>query len=244
MKYYFITGTSRGIGKAIAEKILLNNSVKVFGFSRSCTIKNNNYKHTNIDFSKTDNINSFKFSELDNPEEIILINNSGILGKLGKVGKIDNENIINILNINTIAPLILMNKFIEKYQNYTNKRVIINISSGAGRRPVSGWGTYCTSKSGLDMFSQVIAEEQKVLSKLNRIIIYSVAPGIVDTKMQEEIRATKKEDFADVDKFIEFKDKIQLFSPNFVAGKLINFINRLPVSSLNNKVLIDLRKDF
>ncbi len=241
MKYYFITGTSRGIGKAITENLLKENSVKVFGLSRTCSINKDNYEHINIDLSETRSLNLFKFPELKDAEEIILINNSGVLGELDKVGNISNESIINALNVNTIAPLILMNKFIGIYQNYTNKRVIINISSGAGRRPVSSWGTYCASKSGLDMFSQVAGEEQKKISETNRINIFSIAPGIVDTKMQEEIRAVKKEKFAEVDKFIQFKKEILLFSPEFVANKLLNFITDISENSLNNKVLIDLR---
>jgi benzil reductase ((S)-benzoin forming) len=60
-----------------------------------------------------------------------------------------------------------MNNFIKKYQTYTNKRTILNVSSGAGRHAIDAWSVYCASKSALDMISETINTEQNFQDDLN-----------------------------------------------------------------------------
>ena len=67
--------------------------------------------------------------------------------------------------------------------------IIINISSGAALRPIHSWGTYCQSKAGIDMLTNIINEEHPEIRAL------SVYPGIVNTDMQLKIRSTNLEEF-------------------------------------------------
>jgi benzil reductase ((S)-benzoin forming) len=85
----------------------------------------------------------------------------------------------------------------------TPLRRIVNISSGAARRPISGWTAYCAAKAGLDMASRVLALEagQRGLA----IEVSSLAPGVIDTAMQETVRGSSEEDFADVERFRAMK---------------------------------------
>ena len=222
MKHFFITGTSKGLGKAICEQLLSENHT-VTGLSRNCTISHPKYKHINIDLSDNNQVLNFEFDDV-NAGEIILINNAGIIGDIKQVGNIDNKSIINTFNVNTIAPAILMNKFAQKFQKSDANKIILNISSGAGRHSIESWSAYCASKSALDMFSLVFFDEQKHFPKQKAIKIYSVAPGIVDTPMQDEIRSATKNDFPIVDKFIDYKN-LNLLSPaNEIASKLIDFV--------------------
>jgi len=238
MNYFYITGTSRGIGKALALNLLEIKNNFVFGISRTCSIENSNYKHFNLDLDILKNVEKFKFDNFEDAEQIILINNSAILGEVKHIGKKTNNNIIKSYNINIISPTILMNNFIFSYQNYNCKRLILNISSGVARYPLASWATYCSTKAALDMTSKVIAEEQKEKYFENQIKIFSVAPGIVDTQMQTEIRNTNKEDFSNLEKFVAYKENNNLNSPENVAKQLIDFI-------LTNKkqeaVCIDIR---
>jgi len=225
MKYCFITGTSKGIGKAIAEKFLDNENYFVIGISRTCSITHKNYKHITFDLSNLENLkNSLDdiFLDLDTSEKIVLINNSGLLGQVGYIGSIENNSIESLFTLNTIVPSILMNAFLEKYNKLNCKKIIVNISSGAGRRVIDGWASYCASKSALDMFSNVIFEEQKILK--NNVKIYSVAPGVVETQMQEQIRKVDKKDFSSVEQFIKLKEKNILETPENVARKFLYLI--------------------
>ena len=82
-------------------------------------------------------------------------------------------------------------------------RRIVNISSGAARRPVSGWSAYCAAKAGLEMASRVVALEagQRGLA----IEVASLAPGVIDTPMQATVRGASAEEFADVERFRAMK---------------------------------------
>lgn len=71
-----------------------------------------------------------------------------------------------------------------------NAGTIINLSSGAAELPLVGWGAYNTAKASLMMFSQVLYKEVQE----NGIRVFSVKPGTVDTKMQEEIRTANIND--------------------------------------------------
>lgn len=220
MNYYFITGTSRGLGKALAEKILSEGNAKVIGIGRKSTIINPNYSHHTIDLSKVCELeNSIEavFTSLVSSEKIVLINNSGILGDVKHVGNNNAKSIIEVFNVNTIAPSILMNSFIKKYSNQKSKKTIINISSGAGKNPLDGWSNYCSSKAALDMYSKVIETEQD--SNKSKFNIFSVAPGIIDTEMQNQIRNSSKSDFNNIQKFIDYKKDKSLSSPEEVAEK-------------------------
>lgn len=225
MYYYYITGTSRGIGKEIAEQLLGNDDNKVIGISRKNAIKHSNYSHIYLNLSDSESVSKFVFQELPDAKKVVLINNAGILGEVGHIGSISADTIKEIYQVNVIALGILCNAFVRTYQNVLCQKSILNISSGAGKYPIDGWSAYCASKAAVDMFSKVIHEEQQLIQDgSKRIAIFSVAPGKVDTNMQAEIRKAKSCDFSKVQFFIDAKKEGELLAPDFVARKYIELI--------------------
>ena len=225
MNYYFITGTSKGLGKALTEKILSEGNAKVFGLGRNSTIINPNYTHVKIDLSLVCELEDkikIIFKNLMSPEKIVLINNAGILGEVKYSGENSSESLINVFSINTIAPVIIINSFVKAYSKSDCAKRIINISSGAGKNPIDGWSSYCSSKAALDMYSRVVDDEQK--NNQSDIKIYSIAPGIVDTDMQNKIRKSDKKDFSMIEKFKEYKNNNELSTPKSVADKYWYFL--------------------
>jgi len=238
MKHYFITGTGRGIGKAIAETLLENENIKVTGISRTNSIDHKNYKHITTNLSDLAGAESIFFPDLREVEEIVLINNSGVMSEILRLGKHKNESIINDYNVNIVSPSLLMNNFIKKYQSYTNKRTILNISSGAARYAVDAWSVYCASKSAMDMISETVSLEQSFQNTENRIKVFSVAPGVIDTYMQDQIREVPEEEFSNVSKFIDLKNNNELKSPEETASSLLKIIN---LRDNYEDVILDLR---
>lgn len=238
MIHYFITGTSRGIGKALAEILLKQKNTFVWGISRNTAISHPNYKHFPLNLSNPLKVTDFFFPELHNADEIVLINNAGVISEIKRIGQQQNKNIINDYNVNIVSPSILINNFIKSYQYYKNKRIILNISSGAGQHTIDAWSVYCASKAALDMFSKNISVEQSFFQKENKIKIFSVAPGVVETKMQEQIRQTSEKDFSDVKKFINLKNDSSLSSPEKTAMQLLKIIEN---SENFNDVILDVR---
>jgi benzil reductase ((S)-benzoin forming) len=231
LNYYYITGTSRGIGKAFAEFLLEDPSNYVIGMSRQKTIEHSNYRHFFLDLTNMNAVSDFKFELHSNPQKIYLINNAGALGAIRHVGKLSSESIIASYTVNLIAPSILTNAFISCYNTTDAEKVILNISSGAGKNPIDGWATYCASKSGLDMFSRAVDVEQKIRAKHPQenihkgFKIFSISPGVVNTQMQSDIRNASKEDFSRVEDFKNYKETAQLADPKNISRKYFEILS-------------------
>lgn len=225
MHYFFITGTSKGIGFAIAQLLLEHENNFIIGMSRSRKINHERYKHVTVDFSSVgailplmDAIFEFK----GDAESVTLINNAGSLGEVGYMGELNSSSLPAIYNINLVAPAILTNEFIGRYRGLDIEKTILNVSSGAGGYPVDGWSGYCATKSALNMLSQVIAKEQEI--RESGIKIFAVAPGVVDTEMQEQIRGSGSQQFSGVQKFIHLKESKALSSADSAASKIIQIL--------------------
>ena len=241
MHYYFITGTSQGIGQALAERALQDDNSQVYGFSRSQSIEHPQYVHTSVDLSDiaslTSHINSF-FPSLEGAEKVVLINNAGTLGEVKYLGNLHDERIAQLFNLNLTAPTILINHFIRAYQDLSAEKLIINVSSGAGKYPVDGWSGYCASKAALDMVSQVAALEMEKKGQ-KRFRVFALAPGVVDTRMQGEIRKVEERDFSNLEKFKQYKANRELDDPAYTANKFFQLIQQ---PDHFEEVLQDVRK--
>ncbi len=239
MDYYFITGTSRGIGEALVLELLQNEHNYVIGFSRTNTIKNERFEHIPFDLKNLDSVKNYRFIKIIDAKSITLVNNSGMLGNIRHLETIDNQSIIDVFQVNIIAPFILMNNFIRDYHDFEGKKLILNISSGAGRHPFQSWSAYCTSKAALDMLSEVANLEQSEIEVKNPVKVLSIAPGIVDTQMQTEIRSVEITDFGQVDTFKKYKEEKKLASAEGTAKKLVAIMKN---AQDYNKVALDIRE--
>ncbi|MGB1248364.1 MAG: SDR family NAD(P)-dependent oxidoreductase, partial [Chitinophagales bacterium] len=139
MNYYFITGTSSGIGKALVENLVKTDSNKIVGYARRKSITHSQYCHQVIDLSDINAVQQLTFPALEKADKIVLINNAGTLGDIKHFGDIDTKDLVQALNVNTTSLAIMTNTFIKEYQDIDCKKIIINISSGAASSPYDGW---------------------------------------------------------------------------------------------------------
>ncbi|MCT4581894.1 MAG: (S)-benzoin forming benzil reductase [Flavobacteriales bacterium] len=242
---YIVTGTTSGLGLSFVTKLLKEEAL-VYSISRKENdavkeLKQLGLKHFNCDLANIEELNatiSQVFDKLrqENVQSYTLINNAGTINPIGDVGTHDVMALANNIDTNIKAPIVLMEAFIKELQDADLPKYILNISSGAGRKPYAGWATYCASKAGLDLFSACVGKEQE--TQLYPIKVISFAPGVVDTNMQVTIRSTKKEDFNAVTRFIDLKNNKQLLSPSFVAQQLLEL---LPSDQTLNGGLYDIR---
>ena len=209
-KLALITGTGSGIGKSLA-KLLLKEGYKVVGYSRTNNINHPNFQFIQIDLSIIDNVRNISLPDTENGN-VVLINNAATIGEILPFNKKKEENIISEYNLNIITPSILSNKLINTYHQ---KKLILNIGSGAAKKSIPSWSTYCSTKAAIDRLSDTIAEENILNLK-----VFSIHPGIVDTNMQSKIRNTKEVNFALKNQFVEYYETDQLECSSIVARKI------------------------
>lgn len=214
-KTYIITGVSRGIGKALAEHFLSKNQI-VIGIGRSNSIQNPNFHFIELDLLDSAAIQNFQLPTTES-EEIILINNAGIIGNIERISSMKVDCINEIMQVNVIAPIKLTRK-ISEFCGNKKHFTLVNISSGAGKRPIPSWAGYCASKAAIDLFSQTFLLEERELGKSTKV--YSVAPGVIDTDMQVQIRATDESSFSSFESFQNLKSNDKLETPERIALKL------------------------
>ncbi|NYF25229.1 SDR family NAD(P)-dependent oxidoreductase [Sporosarcina sp. JAI121] len=240
MDLYIITGASKGIGFELAKQ-LSGDGHSVIGIARTAS-KLDGVKFIEADLSETSKLESLINEVIAAaPQEatsFTLVNNAGTVNPIGLIGTVSAEDMSTAIALNVTAPMILANAFVMKLKEFDGAKRIVNISSGAGRKAYEGWGTYCTTKAGLDHFSRVVVLEQQ--NAKYPVDIVSIAPGIIDTDMQETIRGSKEEAFPLLEKFIDYKEKGLLSSAEQTAGKLITFMENVdfktvdPIADLRN----------
>lgn len=225
MNIYIITGASKGIGYELLKQ-LRDRGERVIGVARTNPHKLKDF--VIADLSNTDSvermISGILADHLSDASTFTLINNAGMVDPIGLIGSVSSLNMMEALSVNLAAPMIASNAFISNLKSFEGLKRIINISSGAGRSAYEGWGVYCTTKAGLDHFTRVVAIEQE--SANHPVEVVAIAPGIIDTDMQEAIRSSDEDDFPLLGRFIDYKEQGHLSSAEETAQKLISFMNR------------------
>lgn len=168
-KIALVTGASRGIGKAIADAFQ-NAGAHVIGVSRTegCDVSNEEHVER-----------LFKNIQQRHGTLHILVNNAGILTPRKPIVDVtanewDETMAVNLRGVFlcTRAALLLMIR--------QRSGLIINLTSGVGRRAAPEWGPYAVSKWGLEGFTKAVAEEVKP----HRIKVVAVNPRPTRTHMR------------------------------------------------------------
>lgn len=212
----YVTGVSRGLGKAVAEKFL-KEGYSVVGIGRSSDIHHVNYTFLVCDLSLQSDIDNIQFDATS--EEVILINNAGQIGNIQRISDQKEPDFEEVMRVNTLAPMYLSWSCLQQVNGAIK---IVNVSSGAATRAIPGWATYCASKAALDRFSETIQLEEK--EKGRDVKVWSVAPGVIDTAMQEKIRSASVESFSSLETFLDLKKNDELTNPQVTADKLFRLI--------------------
>jgi len=153
----------------------------------------------------------------------LLVNNAGTVQPVAQAGALtDGPAIAAAFNLNVSAVMLLTARFVAAVQGLQADRRVLNISSGAGRNPNAGWGVYCATKAALDMYTRVLNQEQGP----GGVRAAALAPGIVDTGMQETIRASDPADFPALAKFQDFHATGKLAAPDATAARILAYLDR------------------
>jgi NAD(P)-dependent dehydrogenase (short-subunit alcohol dehydrogenase family) len=235
MQLTILTGASRGLGLAIAER-LLDPRCKLLTISRRqnaalaqrAAREGAHLEQWSLDIAAPGAATRLETwlgqQAAGSFERAVLINNAGILGRVGPVDQMDPSTLAEVLRVDLEAPALLTAAFLRVTRSWRTERRVLNVSSGAGRVAIAGWAAYCAAKAGLDQLSRVMALDEARLSNPAKIV--SLAPGVIDTDMQADLRASDEAGFPDLPRFKEFKTSGQLADPREAAARLLAFLDR------------------
>jgi NAD(P)-dependent dehydrogenase (short-subunit alcohol dehydrogenase family) len=219
-----VTGHSQGLGQALTAGLLAQ-GWRVLGVSRQgCTLSgvagHPGLTEESLDLADTEALASWLAAPmwrqwLAGADSAWLINNAGTVQPMGAPGLQDPEVGGRAVALNVAAPLMLADAFVAATAGMADRR-IVHISSGAARNAYAGWSIYCATKAALDMHAR--ATQMDAVPGLR---VESLAPGVLDTGMQAQIRGTDADRFPMRERFVGLHRDGGLLAPADVAGKLL-----------------------
>ena len=235
-RLFILTGASRGLGAALARR-LLGPGVTLLCLSRqadeslvaAATATDTTLEQWRVDLAEPAAAAARVEAWLNNVagdrfDTATLINNAGALAPIGPLGSADPAALQAALRVGLEAPLLLSAAFLRATQAWRAGRYILNVSSGLGRRAMAGQATYCAAKAGMDHFSRVLALEEAGRDNGARVV--SLAPGVIDTDMQVQLRAADAAAFPDRAAFVRLKESGQLVSADDTAERVLAYLAR------------------
>ena len=231
-----ITGASRGLGAALVAQRLLPGH-RVLGIAR----------HANATLQTQANAAGVQFEQWTadladaapvaqqlqawlagfdgaNVRSVSLINNAGVVGALAPLDRVPLAELVNALRVGLEAALLLSAAFLDGTRDWPAARRLLNISSGLGRNAMAGSAAYCAAKAGMDHFSRALALEQAQSPNPARVV--SMAPGVIDTEMQAQLRDSDAALFPERARFVALQAGGLLMRPADCAAKLLARLER------------------
>ena len=153
-----------------------------------------------------------------------LVNNAGVLTRPGALESCSGADLATALRVGLEAPLVLTAAFLRATAAWRADRRVLFVSSGLGRRAMAGQATYCAAKAGLDHLARAVALDQAELPNGARVV--SLAPGVIDTDMQVQLRAAAADGFPEQPTFVRLKESGQLASPDDAAARVLAYLGR------------------
>ena len=236
-----VTGHTRGLGEALALA-LLHRQIPVLGIARGASDAMGNrfpqlFKQVSMSLGDTDALAAWLATTAlrdftGGAEQVLLINNAGSVQPVGALQDQDGLAVASAIALNVTAPLMLSAALVQATPG--KQRRILHISSGAGRSAYPGWSVYCASKAALDHHARAVALDAQA-----GVRICSLAPGVIDTAMQAEIRATPDTRFPRRQRFVDMHRNGELSAPADCAQRIVDYLladgfGSKPVDDLRN----------
>lgn len=233
---FILTGASRGMGLAMARQLLQPGNT-LLCISRSANetlaVQARQAGTTLLQWTQDLALGAATSARLEqwlreqsggSFTSVTLINNAGVIPRIGPLRDADADDLSNALRVGLEAPMQLTSAFLRATQNWTGVRRVLNISSGLGRRAMASQAGYCAAKAGMDHFTRCLALEEALTP--NGAKVCSLAPGVIDTNMQVQLRAADSKAFPDQSSFVNLKTSGSLASPEEAAQRILGVLMR------------------
>jgi NAD(P)-dependent dehydrogenase (short-subunit alcohol dehydrogenase family) len=222
-----LTGHTRGLGAALAEALLAQD-IEILAISRKRNAElaarhPDSLHEIELDLADLSALAAWLAGDalarfVEGARRVLLVNNAGVLAPVGALPDQGPAEVARAVSVNVAAPMMLA-AAVAQAGGQTAETRIVHVSSGAARNAYPGWNVYCATKAALDQHARAVA-----LDGNRSLRISSVAPGVVDTDMQAEIRGTGLHRFPMRERFEALKRDGQLATPEESARKLVHYL--------------------
>ena len=234
---FIITGSSRGLGHAMVSALLARPQVTVIGIARKrsetlaaiAPAAGSTLVQWQLDLAQpgvaAQHLQDWlRLKDVAAFDQAALVNNAALITPPGPVESCGDADLSDALRVGLEAPVLLCAAFLRATQDWTGERRILNISSGLGRRAMAATAPYCAVKGGLDHFSRALAMDEALKPRGARVV--SLAPGVIDTDMQVQLRGADPAHFPSHANFVQMKSGGQLASSEQAAASVLGFLAR------------------
>lgn len=226
---FIVTGASRGLGRAIAERLVPSPGHTVLGLSRQRPPAPAALTQWACDLAEPVPVAerlaawlaAFDASRFASAS---LVNNAALLAAPRPLADADVLGLSQAVRVGLEAPMVLSAAFLRATRAWPGVRRVLHISSGLGRRAMASQGPYCAVKAGLDHLARAQALEEAL--QPNGARVCALAPGVIDTDMQLELRGADANAFPDREAFVQLKSGGRLDSPADAAAKVVAYLMR------------------
>jgi len=227
---YIVTGTSRGMGAAMARQLLAPEHLLLcLSRQHHAALDAPACEQWAVDLARPIEAAARLASWLAGLDagsfaSATLINNAAALTRIGAIEDCSDAELSSALRVGLEAPLLLTAAFLRATRAWTARKRVLNISSGLGRRAMAGQASYCAAKAGMDHFTRALALDEA--QRPDGASVVSLAPGVIDTDMQEQLRAGDPAGFPEQANFVGLKENGQLMSPADAAARVLAYLDR------------------
>lgn len=232
-----ISGASSGLGLALAESIPF--PARVVDISRSGPTKGSSIEHIAADLADVGSWGEVSnriaaIIEDEQPDRAVFIHAAGTLNPIGFAGEVDFDPYVSNVVLNSAAGQILGHSFLSAVRGRSGIHDLVMISSGAASNDYPGWSAYGAGKAALDQWVRYVGAEQKLRGGVR---VVAIAPGVMNTEMQAEIRSMSEDEFPRVQRFRDLHQEDKLVDPEDAARRLWDAVE----SGLAPGTVLDLR---
>ncbi|MBL8290166.1 MAG: SDR family NAD(P)-dependent oxidoreductase [Rubrivivax sp.] len=223
-----VTGASRGLGLALAAALHGRGATLLTISRRPCLLPAADGRAPHDDWNAdlaeplplAGRLEAWLQARRAPPwRNVLIVHNAASLSTPAPLADVPLAELAQAMRVNLEAPLVLSAAFLRATAGWRTPRKLVFVSSGLGRTAMAGAASYCAAKAGLDHLARALALEEAARPNGARVV--SLAPGVIDTDMQVQLRAADATVFPARQRFVALDEGGQLATPAAAAARVL-----------------------